>query len=80
MHECHKDVNVEDRPVGDPNKPKKLILAFKHSCGLLFVFKVNKQNHNRIVHPEKSKIKIKSLMFNTYGVTDEYNSPTASVS
>ena len=32
------------------------------------------------LHPEKSKLKTKPLMFNTAGVTDEENSPTAAAS
>ena len=44
------------------------------------MLKVNKKNHKRIVHPEKEKPRIKSLVFNTDIFTDEDNAPTAGVS
>ena len=45
VHESHRYVNAEDRPVGDPNKPKELILSCKYSCGKLFALNVDKNNH-----------------------------------
>ena len=80
VHESHRDINMEYRPVGDPKKPKELILSCKYSCGQLFLRKADKQNHESIVHPDSSKLKIKPLVFNTAGVTDEENAPTAAAS
>ena len=33
VQKSHRDVNVEDWPVGDPKKPKEITLACKYSCG-----------------------------------------------
>ena len=71
VQKSHRDVNVEYWPVGDPRKPKELILALKYSCVQLFVRNVDKHNHKKIAHPNKAKLKIKPLVFNTTGVTDE---------
>ena len=80
LHESHRYVNVEDIPVGDPKKSKELILYYKYSCGQLFAHKVGKKNHERIAQPDKENMKIKPLVFNTAGVTDEENSSAEAAS
>ena len=70
LHKSHRDVNMEDCPVGDKNKLKELIISCKYSCGQLFAQKFDKKNHDSI----------NSLVFNTDEVTYEDNSPTAAIS
>ena len=71
---------MEYSSVEDPNNIKELILAYNFSFGRLFTRKFENHNRDRIAHPEKEELKIKTLVLNNYCVTDEYNTPTVVIS
>ena len=79
VHDIHRDLNVGDCTVGDPKKSNSKSYLASIGLGECLRARSTRRIMKGFRTHKKSKLKIKPLMFNTSGVTDEKNAPTAAI-